>query len=197
MPNELSTTAQRALALGILALLLTAATAAVVVPLRGVFVASDERIADLEFRLQRYTRQASRQEELRAELESLGRQRSGVEELLKGASSAIAGANLQALLKQVVQQSGGRLESTQVLPELNQGALERVSIRAQFSGTIEVLQRVLYGIEFREPLLFVENMEARAKRMRRLRRNQKPADSGQTLSVSLEVSGFRRVEVDG
>ena len=40
--------------------------------------------------------------ELRAELESLGQQRSGVEELLKGASSAIAGANLQALFKQVV-----------------------------------------------------------------------------------------------
>ncbi|MCB1760874.1 MAG: type II secretion system protein M [Gammaproteobacteria bacterium] len=197
MFSNLSGNAQRALALGLLALLLLVVVMLLVLPLRNAFSASDERIAELQFRLQKYSTLAGRQTQIRAELEALLQQDSSGEELLGGASTAIAGANLQALLKQVVQQAGGRLESTQALPEVLQGAMERIAIRAQFSGNIEALQQVLHGIEFRKPLLFIDKMEVRIKRVRRSRIAQQELGAGQQLSVSLQVSGFRRLEAEG
>jgi general secretion pathway protein M len=197
MFSNISKNSQRALALALLALLLLVIVIALILPLRNAFSESDERIAELQFRLQKYSALASRQEQLRTELEALIQQDASGEDLLNGASTAIAGANLQALLKQVVQQADGRLESTQVLPEVIQGAMERIAIRAQFSGNTQTLQQVLHGIEFRKPLLFVEKMEIRTKRVRRSRLERQNPGSGQLLSVTVEVSGFRRLESEG
>ncbi|MCP5408885.1 MAG: hypothetical protein H6963_06275 [Chromatiaceae bacterium] len=55
--------------------------------------------------------------------------------MLKGESQAIAGANLQALFKQIVLNAGGRLESTQVLPGAASGVIDWIGIRAQFPET--------------------------------------------------------------
>jgi general secretion pathway protein M len=75
--------------------------------------------------------------------------------------------------------------------------MERIAIRAQFSGNTQTLQQVLHGIEFRKPLLFVEKMEIRTKRVRRSRLERQNPGSGQLLSVTVEVSGFRRLESEG
>jgi len=190
--NKLSRRSRRILALLILIALLVVATGFTVVPLRAAFVSYDESIADLEFRLKKYREMARQEIPLKEQLDNLTSQQAAAEGLLKGESQAIAGANLQALFKQIVQNAGGRLESTQVLPGAAAGVMESISIRAQFSGNIEMLQRVLHGIEFNNSILFVDRIEVRAKRIRRSRRSSKVATPGEVLSVSMEVSGYRR-----
>ena len=181
-------------ALLILLVLAVGVAAVTLLPLRAAFVRLDESIADLEFRLQKYEAMALLELPLKMQLASLTSRQESAEGLLQGESQAIAGANLQALFKQIVLNAGGRLESTQVLPGSAAGVMDWIGIRAQFSGNIETLQRVLYGIEFSQPILFVDMIEIRTKRIRRGRRNSPPQEQTQILSVSLEVSGYRRNE---
>lgn len=184
----------RLLALLILLVLAVGVAAVTLLPLRTAFVRLDESIADLEFRLQKYEAMALLELPLKTQLAGLTSRQESAEGLLQGESQAIAGANLQALFKQIVLNAGGRLESTQVLPGSAAGVMDWIGIRAQFSGNIETLQRVLYGIEFSQPILFVDMIEIRTKRIRRGRRNSPPQEQTQILSVSLEVSGYRRNE---
>lgn len=184
----------RLLALLILLVLAVGVAAVTLLPLRAAFVRLDESIADLEFRLQKYEAMALLELPLKTQLANLTSRQESAEGLLQGESQAIAGANLQALFKQIVLNAGGRLESTQVLPGSAAGVMDWIGIRAQFSGNIETLQRVLYGIEFSQPILFVDMIEIRTKRIRRGRRNSPPQEQTQILSVSLEVSGYRRNE---
>jgi len=181
-------------ALLILLVLAVGVAAVTLLPLRTAFVRLDESIADLEFRLQKYEAMALLELPLKTQLAGLTSRQESAEGLLQGESQAIAGANLQALFKQIVLNAGGRLESTQVLPGSAAGVMDWIGIRAQFSGNIETLQRVLYGIEFSQPILFVDMIEIRTKRIRRGRRNSPPQEQTQILSVSLEVSGYRRNE---
>ncbi|MCB1853016.1 MAG: type II secretion system protein M, partial [Gammaproteobacteria bacterium] len=134
---------------------------------------------------------------LKEQLEQLISRQESADDLLEGESQAIAGANLQALFKQIVQNAGGRLESTQVLPASASGVIEWIGIRAQFSGDIETLQQVLHSIEFNKPILFVDNIEIRTRHMRVSRRNPTSQSQVQSLSVSLEISGYRRNEDQG
>ena len=194
MLSKLSRNGHRVLALLILLTLVTTVVAVITLPLRSALINFDDSIADLEFRLKKYNEMAQLEVPLKVRLESLTSRQETAEGLLKGESQAIAGANLQALFKQIVLSAGGRLESTQVLPGSASGVMEWIGIRAQFSGDIETLQRVLYGIEFNKPILFVDKIEIRTKRIRRSRRINPAADQAQELSVSLEVSGYRRNE---
>ena len=194
MQSNLSRNSRRLLALLILVTLLTVVVAVIALPIRSALIGYDDSIAELEFRLKKYTEMAQLELPLKARLERLTSRQESAEGLLKGESQAIAGANLQSLFKQIVLSAGGRLESTQVLPGSASGVMEWIGIRAQFSGDIETLQRVLYGIEFNKPTLFVDKLEIRTKRMRRSRRAGTPAEQELELSVSLEVSGYRRNE---
>ncbi|MCB1751000.1 MAG: hypothetical protein KDI74_04685 [Gammaproteobacteria bacterium] len=193
MPNRFFSRS-RLQALLILLVLAVGVAAVTLLPLRTAFVRLDESIADLEFRLQKYEAMALLELPLKTQLAGLTSRQESAEGLLQGESQAIAGANLQALFKQIVLNAGGRLESTQVLPGSAAGVMDWIGIRAQFSGNIETLQRVLYGIEFSQPILFVDMIEIRTKRIRRGRRNSPPQEQTQILSVSLEVSGYRRNE---
>lgn len=152
-----------------------------------------ESIDELSFRLQKYQNIASMEVPLKNQLTRLESQQVTKEDLLNGESTAITGANLQELFKQRVQQSGGRLQSTQILPESHQGSLERIAIKANFTGSIEALQKTLYNIEYQKPLLFVDNMEIRSRTTRRRSRRTQTQPT-ELLTVTMEVSGFRRSE---
>ena len=131
------------------------------------------------------------EEPLKRQAVRLQSQHMAMEDLLSGESTAITGANLQELFKQRVRQSGGRLQSTQILSESYRESLERIAIKAHFTGSIDVLQKTLHNIEYQKPLLFVDNIEIRSKTTRQRNRRTKTQPT-QTLTVTMEVAGFRR-----
>ncbi len=187
MPIKRSRTLAILLLLGILLLV----ASILLLPLSLISNAYDDSIDDLTFQIQRYQRTAQREPQLRRQLVTLQARRLPASALLQGDSSAIAGANLQQLIKRRVQRAGGHLESTQILPGKESNILERIAIRAQFTGSMEALQNVLYKIEFGQPRLFIERIEIRKKsRFRRLRRKQ-TINQGQ-VRVTLQVAGYRR-----
>ena len=193
MAIKLSKSGQRAAALLILLGIIIILFSVTILP---VLIASSnlhESIDELGFRLQKYQNIASMEVPLKNQLTRLESQQVSKEDLLNGESTAITGANLQELFKQRVQQSGGRLQSTQILPESYQGSLERIAIKANFTGSIKVLQKTLYNIEYQQPLLFVDNIEIRSRTTRRRSRRTQTQPT-EMLTVTMEIAGYRRSE---
>lgn len=191
MAIRLSKSGQRTAALLILLGIIITLFSITVLP---VLLASSnyrDSIDELSFRLQKYQKIASMEVPLNNQLSRLESQQVAKEDLLSGESTAITGANLQELFKQRVRQSGGRLQSTQILPESYQGSLERIAIKAKLTGSIEALQKILYNIEYQKPLLFVDNIEIRSRTTRR-RSRRTITQPTQMLTVTMEVAGFRR-----
>jgi len=188
--NRLSQRGERLAALLILLALIGVVAAALVLPVLSINRHYDETINGLQFRLEKYRHTAALVGTLKQHLERLTARQQSAEGLLRGDSTAIAGASLQELLKQGVQDSGGRLESTQILPGQIEGPMERIAIRARFSGDIEALRKILYSFEYSDAMLFIDAIEISAHSVRR--RNKAGKSKRPTLKVSLEVSGFRR-----
>ena len=118
---------------------------------------------------------------------------------LKSAPPPIAATELQQQVKAVVESNGGNLVSTQILPVNVEGGFSKVTIRVQMTSDTDALQKVLYDLESHEPLLFIDNLQVRARPVRqprrRLRGNAKPlpeAPSTVQLTTRFELAGFMR-----
>lgn len=114
---------------------------------------------------------------------------------LPGQTANLAAAELQNLLKQMVEGAGGTLVSAQLLPAQNQEGSQVVSVSLRLNSTTEALFDILYKIENARPLLFVDTLSVREQK----RRNPRPARQGQSaqetiadLSVRLDVYGYLR-----
>lgn len=167
-------------AVSIAGLLLCVLYVAIVVPLAGLYDSSAQTLQDRREMLGRYERAAQDLPRLRAEAEQR-RQRSAGGFLLAGSSDAVAAAELQSTLKDLVEADGATLESAQTLPAETIGNFRRVGVRLSFSGSLELLTSVLLGAETSNPVLSVGGLELQA-----------PDDeNGQDLTIAMDVYGFR------
>ncbi len=110
-------------------------------------------------------------------------------------TAALAGAQLQSSIQEMVQAAGARLVNTQFLPAEPNEQPPRVRIRAQIQGDTNSLLDVLYSIEHARPFLFVDQLSIRSttRRERRVRRpgaDNSPAETKQELTIRLDVFGY-------
>lgn len=109
---------------------------------------------------------------------------------------ALAGAQLQRRVQEIVQAAGGRLISTQLLPSAQGEDPPRVRIRTQLQGTTGALLDVLLEIEQARPFLFVDQASVRSTARRQrpsARRSVRRVAAGQQeglLTVRLDVFGY-------
>lgn len=114
---------------------------------------------------------------------------------LAGQTANLAAAELQNLLKQMVEGSGGTLVSAQLLPTQNQEGSQVVSVSLRLNCTTEALFDILYKIESARPLLFVDTLSVREQKrrtVRPVRQGQQPQETIQDLTVRLDVYGYLR-----
>lgn len=182
----------RWIALSLLVLTLAVAAALVLTPLHMAFSRYDDAIEALSLRLQRYQRTAAMAPALQQRTVRQGGNTRAREGLIEGESQAIAEANLQALLKEIVQRAGGELESTQALDVSVHGSLERLAVRAHFNGDVSILQQILYQIELARSGLLVEQLEIRRRKPRRFNGRARPPAGPQQLQVAIDVAGYRQ-----
>jgi hypothetical protein len=148
-----------------------------------------EQIADLQAMLARYRRMAAEVPRIRAAVEDLDRETEGNGSYLEGSTDALAAAWLVEQVKRGVQEHGGRVSAAQNLPTVTADDLQKVSVRIQFIGVIETLQRVLHAVESGRPMLFIEGME-----IRETARSQagQEGDGDPMLAIRLDVAGYLR-----
>ncbi len=180
---------ERWIALGLLAFTAVLLYVVVVGPLIDLAREYSNSVEDLEFRLARYRKIASEKGYWTRHMEEIKQNSSVSEQYISKDTAALASADLQSLIKETVNTSGGELISTQVTPEQQEDQLTRISVRVRMNGSTRVLRDVFHAIETAKPLLWVDNVNLRPIRMP-LRPGQKGASD--RLSIDFEVVGYMR-----
>jgi general secretion pathway protein M len=174
-------------------LLVTAVAVPVLVRLERLDTALEER----RDQLLKYRRLIATLPSLRAELEQVKTNQEFKAFYFDAPTPALAGAELQRKVQDIVTAASGRLISTQLLPEERDEQPPRVRVRTQIQGSTETLIDVLYEIEQARPFLFVDQLSVRSsarpdlpERVGRGRAMRPGIDPGGELTVRLDIFGF-------
>lgn len=189
MMTTLSARSRRAAALGLLAAVVLAAYSFVVSPLLAAYLDGRREAADLRATLAKYEATGREVPALQKRLDELHRQGATGAGYLAGDSETLVAAALQERLKAAVTQTGGRLNSTQVIATSSQAKTHRVAVRGQMQMSLAALQRVLYALESGSPYLFIDNLDVRPMVGPR---GPQPADDDGMLDVHFDVYGYMR-----
>jgi general secretion pathway protein M len=104
-------------------------------------------------------------------------------QFLTGSNPAMASADLQEILKKLVQDNGISMTSTKVLQPREVGPYLEVPVQVQLACTTGQLLTILYQLEHQKKLLFIPELEVNAPRW--VVGNK----GSSTLQVNLVVSG--------
>jgi general secretion pathway protein M len=169
--------------------------AAVALPWLGRAGALDESISATQDQLLGYRRIVATLPVLRAELEKVNSNQDFRAFYFSAPTPALAGAELQRKVQEIVSAAQGRLISTQLLPEEKDEQPARVRLRTQIQGSTDALLQVLYGIEESRPFLFVEQVSVRSSARPEQPESGRPVrraavmEAGE-LTVRLDIFGF-------
>ncbi len=122
----------------------------------------DSQITENEDQLGRLRRLVATLPRLREELEKVNSNEDFKAFYFDAPTTALAGAELQRKVQDIVTEAKGRLISTQLLPERKDEHPTRVLVRTQIQGSTETLLDVLYQIELARPFLFIDQVSVRS-----------------------------------
>ena len=165
----------------------------VVAPLLTAYRETDDRIADLRDQLTRFNRVAELRPAYERQMKELGARLAAGGIYLKGDTDSLAGAELQARIGALIERSGARVRSIQVLPGGEDEGFRKVGARVQLSGTLDALEGVLYQLEAGKPFVFIENLDVKNRRARR--RNQDEVKQNPELTIRFDAFGYLRPEL--
>jgi hypothetical protein len=172
-------------ALGILVVLLAAAYLAIISPVISFYASTADTLDQRREQVRKYRNAVNDLPRLREGAKRQSDAASAANMLLTGASDAVAAAELQSSLKDIVEGEGTTIMSAAILPVEAEGAFRRVGLRIAFSGDIEVLTTVLLQVEEARPMLFVGDFD--------VHQSSAGESDGENpmLAVSLDVFGYR------
>ena len=176
-------------AAGLLAVIVLLVGSAVLTPWLNRMSEYDDRIATLLSQLGRYRAVVARGPELESQLAGARQQLQRSDFYINATTTALAAAELQKKAKQVVEQAGGTLVSTQNLAAV-QDDPDRLAVRVRMNGGADILAEVLHALEEGRPLLFVENLSIRSNKRVRGRRSNRVTQY--TLDTTFDLVGFQR-----
>ena len=117
------------------------------------------------------------------------RTRSGVQRsYIQGQTLGLGGANLQQLVKTLIERAGGTLISSQITTPPADQPLQMLVDRVRMRGNVEVLLNLAHRIETGEPALFLDNLVVRAARAQRRATDE--------LDIQFDLSGYMLLNGD-
>lgn len=191
MTPSLTPIASRALALTILVGLLVVLWLAAVQPLLDRFAAYRQTVQTAEEQLPRLRSMAAAAPALEADLARLQRDPTARTRQLSGDNDALAAAELQNRLGRFAAANGAVLRSTQILSPEEEEGFRRIAVRVALEADTEALLKILYGLETAPTLLFVDNLEIRARSGGRVRRTSQGREAAaDLLLIRFDLAGY-------
>ena len=184
----------RALSLGLLLAVILAAYQLAVAPLLTAYADSDRQIAEVEDQLARFSRIAQLRPAYEEQMKELGQRLAAGGIYLKGETDSLSGAELQARISGLIERSGGRVRSIQILPAGEDEGFRKVGARVQLTATLGALEKVLYSLEAAKPFVFIENLDIKNRRARRRKKDQE-ANTDPELTIRFDAFGYLRPEL--
>jgi general secretion pathway protein M len=157
-------------------------------PLLAAYNRTDEAIVEARTMVERFDRLGAARAKLMQQAEILDKGANTTVYYLTGGTDAVAAAALQEQVKSLIESSGGTVGSMQTLPTRQEQRLQRVALRLQMTATMPSLSQVLYALETREPLLFLDNLDIQG-RLRQLPQAGVP-EQEPVLTIGFEVYGY-------
>jgi general secretion pathway protein M len=191
MLQKLSKIQQRILAIGLLIGVIVLIVTLVVWPWYTAVIDAQQDIKALVFRIQRYTRVIAGRNEVLDKVEQSKQGLNALGYFNDQATPALAAAELQAFIKNIIVTAGGVLESTQVLPQTEEEDLVHIAVNVRLTAEIPLLRSILYQIETAKPLKLVEELDVRPIRGIRNRMTGQLEDMG-TVSINMQVASYMR-----
>lgn len=137
-------------------------------PLWVRYAENSQQIASLNERLMRFQRLSSRREGMKDNLEKLLKDYQSRGYLLKGETPGLAVADLQSIVRKMIEQADGRLISTQVIG--NQADNDQsVKLRVKVEGDITECKNILEAIETSTTVLLLNNVTILKSRRKRFK----------------------------
>jgi hypothetical protein len=183
--------AGRLVALCILLGAVGGAVAFTLIPLWQLNQRLDARIADAQQRLAIQRRTADRSAGLQPRLEQLKRADASDTRFLKSPSGALAGAELQGLVKKVILSNGGSILSTQIARTERDGPFTRVVLRVKMRAALEQTVEIFFALETGGTYLFLNNLSLTSRSAPRRSRTA-AAVPVPPLEVEFDLSGYLR-----
>jgi len=161
----------------------------IVAPIVNEYSAKQHQAVMLQEQISRYRAIADRQGGLKTQLLELESSNELTDLYWTGGTAAVAGANLQMLVNQLVVKSGGSVQSIANLTDKKSEQAATIAIKVLFSAEMAAIQKILHEIERQQPILFVDTIELRKRRVRK-RRKAVSNDQNSKLQVVLNISGY-------
>lgn len=194
MNRTLPPIAGRLLALAILAGLCALVWLGLALPLLDRFAGYRDTVVQAEEQLPRLRGIAAMTPLLQAELVRIERDPSARTRQLSGGGDALAAADLQNRLGRIAAANGIVLRSTQILPAQDEEGFRRIAVRVALEGGAPALLKILHGLETAPTLLFIDNLEIRARSGGRVRRKAKNAKNAarpeDLLLIRFDLAGY-------
>jgi hypothetical protein len=183
--------AGRLLALLILFGVVAVAGAFTLVPLWQLNQRLDARMAETQQNLAIQRRIARASAGLQPIMEQLERADVADTRYLKSSSEALAGAQLQDMVKKAIVSKGGSILSTQIVSAEQDGRFRRVVLRVKMRAALEQTVEIFFALETSATYLFLDNVSLTSRS--NLRRSPTPeAVTPVPLEVEFDLSGYLR-----
>ena len=184
---NLSASRSRTLAIALLALVTVTVGLIVFGP---VLVLHQSQAAEIETRsreLATYRRMAAGQAQFEQQLATLNRSNISTDYHVKGTTPALASANMQKHLKNIVTRNGAEVISTQIVTSDDDVESNRVSLKVHLRSDIRAAMVILHALESSRPMLFVNNLAISARPVRGRTPNDPPTVQ---LDLQFEIDGY-------
>lgn len=131
----------------------------VALPLAAMFRSQAEDRADALVQLQSYRAEEARRPALQARLAALQEGAKSVPGLLTGTSAALAQAQFQSEMKELIDRNGGSLLSAQLLPPTKVKGFDSVSIQYDVTIPLSRFSGLVYAVETHVPYYFIDSAD--------------------------------------
>ena len=176
-------------ALALLVFLSVAAFHLIVGPLLTAYTDLASRIEQSQALLWRYRTLSAQRVQLSARLQAVRDALTNKVAYLREPSDTLAGAELQNQVRSIVEDAGGELRSSQILPVTSNDAKispRQVALKIKVLVEMERLQDLLYELETAQPWMFVQEITI----LRKDSQNSGDAKTNPMLEVTLELYGL-------
>jgi hypothetical protein len=116
----------------------------------------------------------------------------GSAEFLQGGNDGVATANLQTLVKDMVESTGARLRSIRTLPTKPQDDMKFIGVQLEITGTLQAVYQTVRTIETAKPFLFIE--DALLRPTQRVAMTLPGMSAEPTIDAQLDIVCALRVE---
>jgi general secretion pathway protein M len=174
------------LALVILLSLVTVLIAVTVLPVWSANRHYQHQIVELEGQLEQKGRAAALGTRLQAQYDRLKRSQAAITHTLKSNSPALAGAELQGIVKRIAAAKNADVLSIQILPASEEQNFVRVTLKVRMRSALENIVQTFYALETGQPLLFLDNVSIQNN----IRQVTRAASRNSILDANFEVTGY-------